>query len=142
MERSERGTRSPRIFAPSEGRGAIPLPAGCADAQQALLAAFQLITDEAVVLSPENVLKMDEAELLCCALNHQSMNATAEEMGIKLSDPYYTEEEWKKVLQSRLVLVGGAREVLEGNTTDQSIVADWLKREKTLPLCDCSVHRL
>ena len=105
------------------------------------LAAFGLIADQTEHVHVEDVLKMEDAELLCCALSHRSMDAKAEKMGIHLTDPYYTGEEWGKLQLSQAVLVGAARELSEGSA-DQPVVDSqkWLEREKTLPLCECIVH--
>ena len=56
----------------------------------------------------EEILSSRDAELLSCALKHRRVTE------MKLTDPYFTDEEWERVLDNRAELLDDADDLLDG----------------------------
>ena len=88
----------------------------------------------------EEILSSEAAELLSCALKHQRMTDRTR----KLTNPYFTDEEWERVMDNRTELLDDADELLDGlgtAATTHDRARDWIERKRQLPLCGCKAHK-
>ena len=117
-----------------------PVAAGSAEAQSKFLEGVGIVTTQVEHL--ENVLDRESAELLSCALQHQRYNEG------RLTDPYFTEEQWKAVVAGRSALLHDAEELVTRILCSSGQVLqnpdkrrEWLGRKRKVPLCDCKAHK-
>ena len=109
-------------------------PAGSVDAQQAFLQGVGMIRTDVEAL--EDVLPTSDALLLTCALEHRRIEDS------NLTDPYFTEEEWQRVLKTRTQLLDEADDMLgDVVPTSKEKASDWVQRKRSIPLCNCQVHQ-
>ena len=138
------GTPSPPVEHPYYTRSATPaaelqivavtslcegqtLAAGSATAQETFLQGVGIITTDIEPL--EEILSSDAAELLSCALNHRRRADKTR----KVTDPYFTVEEWERVLDNCTDLVEDADKLLEGSTHSIDGAQDWKERKRSIP---------
>ena len=115
-----------------QGRGPA-LAASSLKAQETFLKGVGMITTDVEPL--EEILSSRDAELLSCALKHRRVTE------MKLTDPYFTDEEWERVLDNRAELLDDAEDLLALGTSTQEKAGDWIERKKRLPLCACEAHK-
>ena len=122
-------------------------PAGSRNVQEAFLKEVGLFASE-IDLNVQDVLPQEEAELLSVAMNHKSM----EFPGIILSDPYFTEEQWKLVVSQKHSLLDEAGDLMkilrnqdewkEKKEEIESHLDCWEKQHTSVPLCLCIAHKV
>ena len=130
-----------QVIAVSPSRAQVEaLAAGSAEAQSKFLEGVGIVTTQVEHL--ENVLDRESAELLSCALQHQRYKEG------RLTDPYFTEEQWKAVVAGRSALLDDAEELVDGILGSSGQVLqnpdkrrEWLGRKRKVPLCDCKAHK-
>ena len=130
-----------QVIAVSPSRAQVEaLAAGSAEAQSKFLEGVGIVTTQVEHL--ENVLDRESAELLSCALQHQRYKEG------RLTDPYFTEEQWKAVVAGRSALLHDAEELVTRILGSSGQVLqnpdkrrEWLGRKRKVPLCDCKAHK-
>ena len=126
-------------------------PASSKEVQEAFLKEVGMFTSE-IDLKPQEVLTQEQAELLCVAMSHKAMELP----GVVLSDPYFTEDQWKLVVNEKHSLLDEVMKKLKTFLGDH----DEEKKEKKeelgsrleelishidcsrMPLCLCIAHEV
>ena len=84
-------------------------------------------------LEKEEVLDFTAASLINSALQHKRVDHPG------LTDPYFTEMEWKRVMKDHADMFQEAERLL--SEMPSSIDKDqWLRRKHKVPLCHCLAH--
>ena len=136
-------------------------PASSREVQEAFLKEVGMFASE-IDLNPQEVLSQEQAKLLCVAMSHKSMELP----GIILSDPYFTEEQWKLVVNEKHSLLDEVmkkRSLLEevkiflGDQDEEKKEKkeelgcrleelinhlDCSRKQHTMPLCLCIAHEV
>lgn len=118
-----------------------PLAASSLKAQETFLECIGIITTTIEPL--EEVITSETANLLSYALQHLRI----EDRTWHLTDPYFTEEEWARVLECRTVLLHEPEELLvqlgsanELTLADVERMKGWVVRKRKISLCGCIAH--
>lgn len=87
----------------------------------------------------ENLLGTEWADIFSCALGHSKKD-------VRLSDPYFTDEEWDKVVTVRDNQLLDARTILRQVSTGATVVEEskqWVETNISLanPMCGCITHK-
>ena len=78
----------------------------------------------------QEVLDSDAAEILSCALSHKRITKSP----FKLTDPYFTKEQWEIVLDGQGELLNKAEELLDTlDPVEQQKAKDWVENKRQIP---------
>lgn len=148
VENEESGTGPQLIHFTGSASKGFTLAAGSEKGQLAFLQAVGMISS--VPVDTEPILNEEHAQLICCDLSHFQV----EEDG--LTDPYFTKEEWHKVVCQRKSIMSAQTVLLKDfigkvalNTPIKEsdfmekaqVCVDTAETTMTTPLCNCIAHQ-